>query len=297
MPIIAEKNEIEQPEKKEIGQMESPEITSFSFSHSGMSTDLCYSYSVTQKTDGVQLYAELNAGRSVVDTVIDESVLEELGKIAQKYHLSKWNGFQKTNNMVLDGENFSLSITLADGSSISASGNNAFPDDYADASSEIQTLFSGLIDEYGDLYPKTLESDELKHVTFSLSAFGGKKFFFSGITRDGTVSLDIRIKGYEEFYPQEEYNFFGSCDYFPFDDIQSVVRKYDIPSWNGWDKAAENYNECEWFQLDFGYDSGESISAMGTLHPDDYDDARKEIILIITDYIEEYGDSFVPWKG
>ena len=145
-------------------ETESFSVTAFSFSHNGMPRDDCYNYSLSQEADGLHLNAELFAGSSVVDAVIDEAVLEELSAIAQRYHLDKWDGFNKTNSNALDGEGFSISITFADGSSVSASGRNAFPNGYAEAQSDICALFNGLIDKYGNLYPKTLASNELDSI-------------------------------------------------------------------------------------------------------------------------------------
>lgn len=275
-------------------------ITSFYFSHNGMSMDDCYSYFVAHEQAGARLQAErfVFGEAKETDFAIDESVLDELEKIVQHNRLDKWDGFHKTNSMVLDGDGFSLSITLSNGREISASGSNAFPNGYSDAVSEICALFDDLIDEYGDLYPKTLVYDELDHLLLSLTKRGGREFFCAASKRaDGTVRLDIRIKGYEDFYPEREYTFYGSCADFPFDEIQSIVRQYDVPSWNGWEKTAENYSECEWFQIEFGYESGEHICAMGTLYPNDYENVRSELLSVIGDFIECHNASFIPWQS
>ena len=128
---------------------EAMEITSFSFTHTGMSTDECFRYSAEQTEEGVRLYTEeLFVNGLIVDTLIDEPILEQLGEIAGKYHLDQWDGFDKSNKRVTDGSRFSLSVELADGSTISARGNNKFPDGYADAKGEICALFEDLIDRY-----------------------------------------------------------------------------------------------------------------------------------------------------
>lgn len=153
-------------------------IKSFSFSHSGMSTDQIYSYSAEQAENDVHLYLELNAGNQIVDVVVAEPVLERLGEIAGKYRIDRWDGFHKTNDMVLDGEGFSLYIVLADGSTISAGGSNAFPENYGNAESDICRLFEDLIDQYGNLYSQTLSSDDLDGVMLSFHAKYGEEFFF-----------------------------------------------------------------------------------------------------------------------
>lgn len=277
-------------------EAETSSITAFKFSHSGMPRDDCYNYSVSQEADGLHLNAELFAGSSVVDAVIDEAVLEELSAIAQRYHLDKWDGFNKTNSNALDGEGFSISITFADGSSVSASGRNAFPNGYAEAQSDICALFNGLIDKYGNLYPKTLASNELDSIMINFSGPGSEEFVFLIFTDDdGREKIDFRMKDGNS-WPDYKYNSYGYTKGFPFAEVQEIIRKYDVPSWNGWDKTAENYNECEFFQIEFGYASGELISAIGTVYPNNYDKVRSELMDIVISYIEEYGDSFTPWN-
>lgn len=67
---------IQQPEEI-LPEGEPMEITSFSFTHTGMSTEECFLYSVEQTEDGVRLYTEeLFSGGFIVDTIIEEPVLE-----------------------------------------------------------------------------------------------------------------------------------------------------------------------------------------------------------------------------
>ena len=123
------------------------EITSFSFTHTGMSAEECFRYSAEQTEEGVRLYTEeLFVNGLIVDTLIDEPILEQLGEIAGKYHLDQWDGFDKSNNRVSDGSRFALSILLADEKTIFAQGSNKFPDGYADAMGEICALFEDLIE-------------------------------------------------------------------------------------------------------------------------------------------------------
>lgn len=138
-------------EMQEMKEAEPLEITSFSFTHTGMSTDECFCYSAEQTEEGVRLYIEeLFSGGFIVDTIIDEPVLEQLGEMAGRYRLDRWDGFDKKNRHVMDGSRFSLSVELTDGSTISASGSNAFPEGYSDAEQEIRMLFEDLIDRHGN---------------------------------------------------------------------------------------------------------------------------------------------------
>ena len=90
--------------------------------------------------------------------VVDEPVLEQLGEIAGKYRLDRWDGFDKSNNHVMDGNNFSLSVTLTDGKTISAHGSNCFSDGYSEVKQEICELFEDLINKYANREPETTEA-------------------------------------------------------------------------------------------------------------------------------------------
>ena len=160
------KTDAETAEEEMPWQGEAMEITLFSFTHTGTSTEECFLYSAEQTGEGIRLYTEeLFSGGLIVDTIVDEPILEQLGEIAGKYGLDKWDGFDKSKKHVMDGSNFSLSVTLADGRTISAHGSNSFPDGYGDAKKEICELFENLIDKYESPAPEMLESEKSEEGT------------------------------------------------------------------------------------------------------------------------------------
>ena len=74
---------------------------------------------------------------------------ERLGELAGACHLLRWDGFDKNKKNVSDGSTFTLSFTLADGTVVSAHGNNAFPENYADVYPAIRALYDELMEEHG----------------------------------------------------------------------------------------------------------------------------------------------------
>jgi hypothetical protein len=70
--------------------------------------------------------------------------------------------------------------------------------------------------------------------------------------------------------------------------VAALVRKYDLVKWMDYDRAAEDYNNCEWFQIELGFEQGH-ISAMGTLHPDNYDNFRRDFLTILREAVERHG--------
>ena len=131
-------------------EAEPVDLKEFSFWHSGMMADDCFVFTVRQVEEDVILYLEENfSGGVVLDGPIDSAVLEQLEMIAGKYDLVSWNGFNESCSDVLDGSAFSLSMTLADGRTVDAQGNNAFPGGYNEAESEILQIYRSLLpDEY-----------------------------------------------------------------------------------------------------------------------------------------------------
>ena len=67
--------------------------------------------------------------------------IEELSKILKKYAVNKWDGFDKTNQGVLDGDSFSFSMSFNNGKSIHATGYMKWPSNYHLFESDISTLF------------------------------------------------------------------------------------------------------------------------------------------------------------
>lgn len=72
---------------------------------------------------------------------IDLSFVKKIEDILNKYNVSRWNGFSKSDKNVLDGNSFSLSVIFQNDEKISASGYMMYPDNYGDVSGELDKLF------------------------------------------------------------------------------------------------------------------------------------------------------------
>lgn len=70
--------------------------------------------------------------------------VNKLTDILKKYDVASWNGFNKSDKNVLDGNSFSLSIHMENGDSISASGYMMWPKHYREVVSEFDALFSSI---------------------------------------------------------------------------------------------------------------------------------------------------------
>lgn len=75
---------------------------------------------------------------------IADNTAERLFQVVSKYDLFQWNGFDKSQDDVLDGEGFLLEIDFTDGASIKAQGDNAFPENYLPAMGEMQEILDNM---------------------------------------------------------------------------------------------------------------------------------------------------------
>ena len=127
------------------------DLTAFSFYHTASLADACFRLEVKREGDEIRLYAEeLFYNGRIVDTADGEEVLERLEELCGTYGMDRWDGFDKSKKRVSDGSTFTLSMTLADGTTVSAHGNNAYPDRYAEAAEEIKTLYAEVMERYAN---------------------------------------------------------------------------------------------------------------------------------------------------
>ena len=68
---------------------------------------------------------------------------EALASLLAVQQVEKWDGFHESDPDVLDGEMFSLEVKYADGTSVYASGSNAFPEGYHALTDALYDIFRG----------------------------------------------------------------------------------------------------------------------------------------------------------
>ena len=71
---------------------------------------------------------------------VDKSVIEEIENILDKYNVYTWDGFDKSDQNVLDGDSFSFYVDMNE-KHISAHGYMSWPNNYGSVKSEISTIF------------------------------------------------------------------------------------------------------------------------------------------------------------
>ncbi len=133
-------------EKEKINKIENGELISLYFSYSKgymMNSNVRYEFSYDKEINrykvGIKPYGVSEEEK--LEKEIDESLKDKLKEVLVKYEVVKWDGFDKNDSDVLDGDGFSFSARFKDDTSISASGYMMWPDNYRNVCDELDTIF------------------------------------------------------------------------------------------------------------------------------------------------------------
>lgn len=77
----------------------------------------------------------------------DQAWVDQLTELIRQYEMMAWDGFQGAAPGALDGTQFILSFAFADGTCVSARGENRFPQGYRQAAAAIDAHFMKLLPE------------------------------------------------------------------------------------------------------------------------------------------------------
>ena len=75
---------------------------------------------------------------------LDSETMKKVEDILTKYEVAKWDGFDKNDKNVLDGDSFSFSLTTNGAAHIYASGYMKWPENYGNVRAEFDSLFESL---------------------------------------------------------------------------------------------------------------------------------------------------------
>lgn len=98
--------------------------------------------SVSEKNGAYEISVKLpnEPEESRVTAPLGAERVRKIEAVFEQYKVGKWNGFQKSNKMVLDGNSFSLSVTMEGEQEICASGYMKWPANYREVSAFLQAL-------------------------------------------------------------------------------------------------------------------------------------------------------------
>ncbi len=226
---------------------------------------------------------------------VNEDLIKEISLLCKKHHVNSWNKFKEVNSHMLDGKGFSFSVQYADGTVISASGENSFPSGYNNFANDIQNLLQPLLIEevkkinekrYNDGYfGKPLESAFMQFRGRGKSGSDVYVFFLRNY--DDLKSVSAEVESHSGIFIEKgNYKYSGQLENIDelLAHIQSVVDKYKIYKWMDDELNDSDYNNLDYFQFAFQFPQA-NISCNGCgIHPD-YQTVKRELIQIVLDYI------------
>lgn len=246
---------------------------------------------LTYSSDQYYMYGEM-------EKEVDPSLLEEVQKLCEEKQVGEWNGFNRNETDVTDGDGFRLSIEMADENRISANGSNAYPKGFQDFVKPLDEIFAPYVKELCEEKRQEQIAQGINGkldffmVNFNEQGSSGRDHydFMVKSHSDGDHNVNINIDVLKDDYlPAGKYLY--ACevkdDQLPFDAVQELIEKYDLIQWYNYNETAEDYQNSEWFQLSFGFDDDFYLDACGTEHPENYDEFRKEFLTLMTNWIKE----------
>ena len=278
-------------------------ISAFEYHYNGSIGANSYSYKVEEKDGKVMFTYEAMQHGEFGDMILEcePEILDRLYKVYKEQRLAEWDGYDKYNPQVLDGDGFSVNIKFKDGGSMSASGSNAFPVRYADFKSDMYEILKPLEEKVleqnrAELIAKGINGNLTSiMVHFIQHGTSGKDEYDFFIIDDKyrENNCEITIKSYSErYFPKCERHCYLHVPYseIDFTPVRQMIDDYEILKWYDYDKAAEDYNNEEWFQIAFGFDDDLCINACGTEHPEHYDEFRNAFIPWMIRVYDQYQD-------
>ena len=274
-------------------------VNTFFYSYNASIGADSYSYSVVEK-DGkhfLEYESMIYQDYGTMTMELDVDFLDQLTKLYKDCRLAEWDGYDKYATNVMDGDGFSLRLSFRDGQSMSAHGSNCAPDGYGEFYQKMEELLVPLRDELlEEARQQKIAEGFSGNLDFIMANFkqkgsSGSDSYDIFITMPGVreKNFDVQIKSESgEFLEPGSYRVYTAMDasQIDFAGVQALIEKYDLVQWYNYDKAAEDYNNSEWFQISFGFDGGNTLNACGTEHPENYDAFRKEFLELIVKMTE-----------
>ena len=125
-------------------------IKSLSYSYStGTAINANVSYELKCEMERCQVKIKPNGMPEEEATVIEtgKEIQEKIENILKEYHVEKWDGFDKSDPYVLDGNSFYLNIIMENADTISASGYMKWPNNYGEVKEKLDSVFSEILEE------------------------------------------------------------------------------------------------------------------------------------------------------
>ena len=122
-------------------------LSRFSFSENSAYIRPVQGYEYRAEDGMHRVFFHLSHADEPLAVPAEASWAEGLTGLIRQYGMMGWNGFDKSDSLLLDGTQFSVSFAFADGTSVIARGYGRFPPNYSDAAEAIEAHFLQLLPE------------------------------------------------------------------------------------------------------------------------------------------------------
>lgn len=134
--------------KKEKEVITSP-ITYMRFSYTTgymVNSYVWYEVNVSDGEYVAKIKPNMKSEEEVYEVELSKEEVSSIEDMLKEFDVYKWDGFNESDQDVLDGNSFSCSIKYSDGKSISASGYMRYPKNYRDVRDFLDNLFMSKIE-------------------------------------------------------------------------------------------------------------------------------------------------------
>ena len=124
-----------------------PALTTLSFRERASYFMRIQEYEFRAENGQYIVYFHMAGGDEPYSVPVDQAWVDTLAGFISRYGMMGWDGFHGSDSMLLDGTQFSIDFSFADGTVVRASGYGMFPENYRDASAAIDAHFLQLLPE------------------------------------------------------------------------------------------------------------------------------------------------------
>ena len=122
-------------------------LTYLSFSESSSYFKRVQSYEFRMEEGEAIVFFWLGNEEEPYPVSVDQAWVNTLSGFIRQYNLMNWDGFSGSAPGLLDGTQFDMEFSFADGTAVHASGYGQFPAGYSEASSAVDAHFMQLLPE------------------------------------------------------------------------------------------------------------------------------------------------------
>lgn len=281
------------------------DISGFSYNYGGSIGGDSYSYKVKQEEGKYYFCYETQEHEEygTLEMELQPEVVSQLKQIYLDQKIYEWEGFNKVNMNVLDGDGFFLKFSFADGKSMDAHGSNAYPSGYRDFVTAMEDLFDEHVKELiqkgrDEIIAKGVKGDvNFFMVNLKQQGDSGRDSYDFLICKQGErdTNFDVKIEEKEGGYfggGEKRYYMEVPDEAIDFAGITALLEKYEVLKWYGWEETAPDYSNCEWFQISFYFEEEGRIEAFGTAKPEHYEEFRDEFLQLMAKIVENAKENY-----